>query len=220
MLHTKNRKNNGLLSIALLIGLTIPACSSHLLATTTTRKQESKPSVCQTSFKQMASKKSTLTACNPRKSTQNIRTCDVGAFVIDKDPQGLNVRSGPGTKYKIIDKLPTTYEIAPVEVRIAGSVGKWVMITEARDPAEGKIEFQGRGWVYAPLLGTLTGGQSGIWGYTHPNKNSPKLVATLPSTAIVKLNACNGKWVKIEYGNRKAWLAPQDYCPTLITRCS
>jgi len=220
VLHSKSTKNLGLLSIALLIGLIIPACSDYLLAKPTVQKQELKPSVCQISLNKTSSKKSTLTACNPRKPIKNKRTCNVGAFVIDKDPKGLNVRSGPGTKYRIIDKLPTTYEIAPVEVRIAASVGNWVMITEARDPAEGKIEFQGRGWVYAPLLGTITGGQSGIWGYTQPNKNSPKLLATLPSTTIVKLNACNGKWIKIEYGNRKAWLAPQDYCPTLITRCS
>ena len=219
MLRSKNIKKLGLLSIALLISLTIPASSSHLFATTTGGK-ESKPNVCQTSFEQTASKDSTLTSCNPRKPIVNKRICDVGAFVIDKDPKGLNVRSGPGTQYQIIGKLPTIYKIAPVEVGIAASVGNWVMITGAKTPAEGKIEFQAVGWVYAPLLGIITGGQSGIWRYTHPNKNSPKLVTMLPSTTIMKLNTCSGKWVKIEHENRKAWLAPQDYCPTLITRCS
>ncbi|MDY6898587.1 MAG: hypothetical protein SWZ49_11000, partial [Cyanobacteriota bacterium] len=119
MLRNKNRKNLGILSIAVLIGLIIPACSDYLLAKPTVQKQELKPSVCQISLEKRSSKNSTLTACNPRKPIQNKRTCDVGAFVIDKDPKGLNVRSGPGTKYRIIDKLPTTYEIAPVEVRIA-----------------------------------------------------------------------------------------------------
>ena len=220
MLRSKNKKNLGLLSIALLIGLTIPACSSHLLATTATRKQESKPSVCQTSFEQMASRKSTLTACNARKPTENQRTCDVGAYVIDKDPQALNVRSGPGTKYKIIDKLPTVYDIAPVQVRIAASMGKWVMITEAREPAEGKIEFQGRGWVYAPLLGTSTAAPVyPISLYAQPNRGTP-ILGTLEPTTSVKLNTCYGEWVKVEHKNILGWLAPQDQCPTLITNCS
>ena len=32
--------------------------------------------------------------------------CDVGAYVIDQDPQGLNVRSGPGKNFDVIGNLP------------------------------------------------------------------------------------------------------------------
>lgn len=32
--------------------------------------------------------------------------CDVDAYVIDPDPNGVNVRSGPGSSYKIIGNLP------------------------------------------------------------------------------------------------------------------
>lgn len=220
MLLRKSINNLGLLSIALLIGLAIPASSSHLLASTNADKHEFKPSVCKTTFKQMSSKNISLIACNRRKQTAGKRLCDVGAYVIDKDPQGLNVRSGPGTKYRIIDKLPTIYEIAPVEVRIAASVGNWVMITEAREPAEGKIEFQGSGWVYAPLLGTsISASPYPISLYAQPNKSTPKL-GTLEPTTSVKLNTCYGKWVKVEHKNLKGWLAPQDQCPTQITNCS
>ncbi len=88
MLYSKNRKNLGILNIALLIGLIIPACSDYLLAKPTVQKQELKPSVCQISLEKRSSKNSTLTACNPRKPTKITRTCDVGAFVIDKDPKG------------------------------------------------------------------------------------------------------------------------------------
>ena len=31
--------------------------------------------------------------------------CDVSAYVIDKDPNGLNVRSGPGRSYSMIGNL-------------------------------------------------------------------------------------------------------------------
>ncbi|HKY44683.1 MAG TPA: hypothetical protein VJM50_16450 [Pyrinomonadaceae bacterium] len=31
--------------------------------------------------------------------------CDAAAYVIDKDPNGLNVRSGPGKSYAVIGNL-------------------------------------------------------------------------------------------------------------------
>ena len=208
VLHRNSQNNLAILSMALIISMITSACSSNsskLSATTTTSKCGLKPNVCE--IKQ-----------NPTKNT-----CNVRGYVIDKDPQGLNVRSGAGTKYKIIGKLPTINEIAPFEVKIAASKGNWVMITEAIDPRNvKKIAFQGRGWVYAPLLGTSPRAYGyPVSIYAQPNRNSQKL-AVIPAnmTATVKLDSCYGDWVKIEYKNIKGWLAPEDQCPTQITTCS
>ncbi|MCA1816387.1 MAG: hypothetical protein LC746_08285, partial [Acidobacteria bacterium] len=38
--------------------------------------------------------------------SQGITNCDVKAYVVDRDPKGLNVRSAPGGTHKIIGNLP------------------------------------------------------------------------------------------------------------------
>jgi len=83
--------------------------------------------------------------------------CDVEAYVIDQDPNGLNVRPGPAKSYSVTGNLPNKAD-SGVSVHITGSSGDWVQIDSAVE--EGTDEehtfFKGTGWVYAPLLG-LTG---------------------------------------------------------------
>ncbi|HBL11156.1 MAG TPA: hypothetical protein DD379_07070, partial [Cyanobacteria bacterium UBA11162] len=47
-------------------------------------------------------------AAVPNNSPGTRQTCQISAYVIDQDPNGLNVRSGAGENYDIISKLPTT----------------------------------------------------------------------------------------------------------------
>ena len=90
--------------------------------------------------------------------------CDsVAVFVIDKDANGVNLRSGPGVAdyhtaypavigYPSIGTLPTD---RPVQVRIVGSLKDWVLIKDPvfRSKGSGEMTMDITAWVKATLLG-------------------------------------------------------------------
>jgi SH3-like domain-containing protein len=139
--------------------------------------------------------------------------------VIDEDPNGLNVRSEPGSNKQIIGNLPTQNE--GVMVDITACQGEWVQITNAISDGGGKVEFQGKGWVYAPLLGAATTGHEtyGTSLYAKADKNS-KILSKLPPNRTVKLLGGSGTWMQVEYEGMQGWLAQYDYCPNPWTSCS
>lgn len=142
--------------------------------------------------------------------------CRFGAYVIDKDPNGLNVRKAPNSS--IIGKLPTNALI--VNVYIIACQGEWVQISRAESTQPDGIPFQGRGWVYAPLLGTSTSGQNTeVYLYKEPNTKSRKL-GKVPANTEVQLLGGKGKWIFAQYGKLRGWLAPKDQCPTTLTTCT
>ncbi len=149
--------------------------------------------------------------------TSNQRACDIGAYVIDKDPQGLNVRSGPSSNDRVIAKLPTT--TLSVMVDITASQGSWVQLSRAESPE--KVEFQGTGWVYAQLLGTNTRGyeSGGVSVYPTPNTQS-SAIGRIPANTSVKLLGCEQSWAFVEYQGLKGWLTREDQCPVSLTTCS
>lgn len=150
--------------------------------------------------------------------TSNQKACEIYAYVIDKDPQGLNVRANPNTNGQILGKLPTTTD--GVLVDIVASQGNWVAISKAED-ANGKVVFQGKGWVYASKLGTSTRGydKKKVTVYSRPDRGR-KQVGTIPSSTGVTLLGCQGKWAFVGYQKLQGWLAVDDQCGTPLTTCS
>jgi SH3-like domain-containing protein len=139
--------------------------------------------------------------------------------MIDKDPKGLNVRSEPGSNEKIIGNLPT--QTVGVMVDITACQGKWVQITNAISDGGNKVEFQGKGWVYASLLGAATTEHetNGTSLHAKADKNS-KILSKLPPNRTVKLLGGSGTWMEVEYEGVRGWLAQDDYCPNPWTSCS
>ncbi len=145
--------------------------------------------------------------------------CRFDAYIIDKDPQGLNVRSSPGSNQRVIAKIPTNTE--GVIATVSACQGDWVQISQA-ETIGGKAVFSGKkGWVYAPLLGTSTrgyGSKGGVFVYASPSSQSRKL-GKIPATTQVKLLGGNGQWAFVEYKNLKGWLAPEEQCGNPVTTC-
>lgn len=145
------------------------------------------------------------------------RNCRVSAYVIDKDPQGLNVRNAPNSNGRVIKKLPTN--TLAVFVDITGSQGQWVEVSKATNESDATL-FQGKGWVYASLLGTGTRGYEtrSVSAYTS-NNNRSRVVGRIPSESEVKLLSCNGEWVYVKYQQVQGWLTRFDQCPNPLTTC-
>ncbi|MFB2834546.1 SH3 domain-containing protein [Floridanema evergladense] len=150
--------------------------------------------------------------------TSNQKACQIYAYVIDKDPQGLNVRANPNTSGEILGKLPTNTD--GVLVDVIASQGNWVAINKAED-ASGKVIFQGKGWVYAAKLGTSTRGyeKKKVSVYSRPD-GGRKEIGTIPSNTAVTLLGCQGKWAFVGYQRVQGWLAVNDQCGNPLTTCS
>lgn len=145
-------------------------------------------------------------------------SCQTGAFVIDPDPQGLNVRSGPSSKFKIVKVLPTQQPDAAM-LEISAAQQGWVKISEVRKPSQ-ELLFKGPGWVYAPLLATATrpSSQQRVPLYQAPQLNS-KVLGLLKAYETVPLLSCQGQWVKVKSTKGAGWLAPENQCPNSVTTC-
>jgi hypothetical protein len=143
--------------------------------------------------------------------------CAIGAFVTETDPAGLNVRSGPGTSFGIVGRLPPvtlSKEIdglsVMVEVEITASAKGWFRIRNARDNAQltGAAEramYGGRGWVSGQKLTAKTQSPA---GRAQPNETAAIVLGTEAGLtldndglrAAGRLIGCQGKWALLEFG--------------------
>lgn len=166
--------------------------------------------------------------CSPTTATASRQTktdisavipCDVSAYVIDKDPQGLNVRSGAGKNFEVIGDLPFR-DYTGVGVHITGSNGDWVRIDSAVEEGaeEDKTFFEGVGWVYGPLLG-LTAIGGGTTLYQQASLKSRRITRVPDDEGDVTVRGCRGEWLYVEYNKMKGWAAPNTLCSNPLTTC-
>jgi SH3-like domain-containing protein len=146
--------------------------------------------------------------------------CDIAAYVVDRDPAGLNVRSGPGSTHEVIGNLPNAKVDGGIGVHVTGSSGDWFRIDEAFEEGgdEERVFFKGTGWVYGPLLGA-----DGVGGGTNVYKEmSPqsRVVARVPGdSGSLTLRGCRGRWTYVEYKKVRGWAAPDTLCTNPLTTC-
>jgi uncharacterized protein YgiM (DUF1202 family) len=152
----------------------------------------------------------TSLAQTPAKSTP----CQIRAYVKDKDPQGLNVRTAPSSASAIIGNLPTN-----TEVKVFASKGTWMLVSPLAPNLHG-IKFQGRGWVYTPLLGISTRGydRNNVSVFARASYQSA-VVGQIPSSKPVNLLSCQGQWALVEKQRISGWLPPQEQCSAALTTC-
>jgi len=140
-------------------------------------------------------------------------SCQIRAYVIDQDSHGLNIRSIPNSG-QILGVLP-----ANTDVQVFASQGNWMLVSPI-DPKSQGIKFQGKGWVYVPLLGLSTRGydKNTVSVFASANYKS-KVVGQIPSSRPVKLLSCQGQWAFVEKDGIKGWLPREDQCAAALTTC-
>jgi SH3-like domain-containing protein len=158
-----------------------------------------------------------------RTGVDTITRCNVMAYVTDRDPNGLNVRSGPGSANRVIGNLPNQ-DVEGIVVHINGSQGDWMRIdlaTEEGAETE-RTFFKGEGWVYGPLLGVDGVGwiEGGTKLFQEPSEKSRVLARMLAGGDGAKVRGCKGKWMYVEHKKFKGWCAPETTCSNPLTTCS
>jgi hypothetical protein len=143
--------------------------------------------------------------------------CSFGAFVSETDPEGLNVRAGPGTTHKVLGTLPPVKLSsddppvrAMVEVEVSAGANGWFRIARARDnemltDAAPRPMFKGSGWVSGRKL---TVKSQATAGRQRPDAKAAPVLSgqdgmSFDGDAFVqngRLLGCSGKWVLVEYG--------------------
>ncbi len=193
----------------------VSSTSPILNAIASAASAETLPSSSQSQTQPSAANQSPVAAA-PKSLAEAQQSCNITAFVIDKDPKGVNVRSGADEGQAIIGNLPTT--TIGVVVDVTGSQGNWVQISKAESPD--KVEFQGTGWVYSQLLGTSTRGYGtkGVSVYKSANTQS-SVMGRIPSATGVKLLGCSQSWALVEHEGLKGWIQPDAQCGNPLSTC-
>ena len=143
--------------------------------------------------------------------------CDVEAYVIDKDPKGLNIRDF-AEKGKVIGVIPFDGDGTIVHIISTNNKG-WLQIDRA-ETVEGKVVFDKKGWVAANLLGTSTTGYGGQGVELNGSKTGVKVVTFIPPETEVRMFSCDAKRVQIKYEKYTGWLEPELACPNPVTNCN
>ncbi|MBN2223092.1 MAG: SH3 domain-containing protein [Deltaproteobacteria bacterium] len=134
-------------------------------------------------------------------------------FVGDKDPAGLNVRSGPGTGYPVVKTIPTGRTAA---VSITGSSGGWFHIDYVRICDEDKSfkSMELAGWVSGSLLQVRVIYEIDAPLFSEPRKDST-IVTKVPGGTLVTLSGCRCDswcgWLEVRYEEFQGWIRPDHY---------
>ena len=158
----------------------------------------------------------------PQSPAAGIARCDAEAYVVDNDPNGLNVRATPGKTSKIIGNLPNN-DVEGIRVHLTGASGEWVRIDHAHETG-GEVDrslFDGVGWVYGPLLGVsgmaITKGGTNLY---QDHSIKAQVVVRVPGDGSVVVRGCYGGWMYVEYKGVKGWGAPSTLCANPLTTCA
>jgi hypothetical protein len=143
--------------------------------------------------------------------------CRLEAWVVDRDPAGLNVRSAPSREARLLGTLPPL--VNPdgerdygVELRITGAKDGWLRIEGARDdPSRNGLgtprpTYAGTGWISGNLVRF---GVQSAHGYAQPDVKSERRVDLgqdwLSDRAeITRMLACKDDWAHVEFRLRAA----------------
>lgn len=144
--------------------------------------------------------------------------CKVEAYVVDKDPRGLNVRDAPGPAGKVVAVIPLDGEGTTVNIA-ASSPNGWVQVTRA-ETIMGAVVYEGKGWVSGNMLGVSTRGYGtkGVRLYAAARRG--KVVGTIPPEDEVRVAGCSGDMMRVRYKNLAGWLEPDAQCPNPVTTCN
>ncbi len=165
-----------------------------------------------------------LAFCAQAVSAQELESsCGLSAWVIDKDPKGLNVRDKPNINGKVIAKLPhkSNEDDDIVIVYVVGYTNGWVKIASA-EPVSGEKMFDDIGWISAKMVETgiqAQGGMKPATLYAQAKSTSRKL-GTILSETTVKISGFSCGWLKVSNKGKTGWVKTSDICGSPVTTCN
>jgi SH3-like domain-containing protein len=152
-----------------------------------------------------------LAPARTARAAQTVTPCNIGAYVIDPDPHGLNVRAAPSANARVVRRLHRDDF-----VEVTGASGTWLRVRNAEN--EDSIFWRGTGWAFAQKLGTSTNDPRTVSLYREPRHGSA-VVSRLDPTQVTLLG-CRGEWAQVHVANLTGWLDAASQCANTLTTCS
>jgi hypothetical protein len=174
--------------------------------------------------------------------------CNLGAYSIDRDPRGLNVRAEPSVKAPVLGTLPPPFKVRGsdadgpkdgwrTEFTIVGFKDGWFLIEGAK-PAGKEYEregrplkypkvYAGRGWVTASKVGAnFANGatrQGGLFQAPHVDARWTRITDRNGNelgtdNSPDRILACSGLWALVEKAGVRGWW--RHLCSNQVTNCS
>lgn len=146
--------------------------------------------------------------------------CNVSVNITDTDPKGTNVRAAPSGA--ISATLKNTTADGWIGVHVTGQLGDWYEIDRANLidadlPPEGKVIFQGKGYLHKSVLG-VSGMQNGGAIYIDHDVKSSPVDRQAAGDQQVDLLGCWGDFLKVHVKKGTGWT--KDVCTNMNTTCS
>jgi SH3-like domain-containing protein len=154
------------------------------------------------------------TPCNIEASINN------GDAHMTTDPNGTNVRAGPGKEFPITKTLKDEMGF---RFHITVSSGSWVRVDHVREIANGR-EAALVGWVYTPSLFLKPepdgrGGTPVFSLFAAPDAKGRRVLKLEAEDDVLTLRGCRGRWAKVSLGGTVGWLSPGTQCADLWDVC-
>ena len=155
-----------------------------------------------------------LSLCGPA-SGGPYRSCSIGAYVIDQDAKGMNIRAAPSTSARVVKVVDGP---SAGTTLIRGFQDGWFRISEIAAAEEDAVMFKGDGWVHASRLHVdVAAADPNLW--EGPTRRSKLLKRLTGDQEGVTLLACSGNWAEIEVHGLRGWLSPAGQCSNPLTTC-
>lgn len=118
----------------------------------------------------------------------------VAAEFVSVGKDGVNLRSGPDTKYSIVYELPEGYPLKVEETK-----GEWLKVSDFEND---------QGWIYGPLVSKeqyviVTVKEGNV--RSGPGVNYGK-VGSVVREVVLKQVGREGDWIKFEHPQLKGWI--------------
>ena len=148
---------------------------------------------------------------------QPARACNISAYVVDRDPHGLNIRAAPSSTARVVQTISN--EGSGV-ARISAQSGDWFRVTSIVDyENEERPLFRGDGWVHHRLL-DLDVANADPRLYERPVPRGRVLARLVPEDGTSTLIGCSGTWAQVRAAGRVGWLSPAGQCSNPLTTCA
>jgi hypothetical protein len=147
------------------------------------------------------------------------QACNAVVDVTDTDPKGTNVRSSPGGA--VITALKNPTDNGWIIVHLSAQLGDWYEIDRAslidNDlPPDGKVLFQGKGYLHKSVVG-VSGMQNGGIVYRNHDIRTDLIDPHADGDQPVELLGCWGEFLKVHVKKGIGWTT--QVCTNMNTTC-
>ena len=118
----------------------------------------------------------------------------VAADYVSVASDGVNLRSGPDTKYSVLYELPSGYPL-----KVLTKQGQWLKVSDFEND---------QGWIYTPLVSDtpfciVTVKEGNV--RSGPGMNNDK-IGSVTREVILRIIKKEGDWILVEHPKLKGWI--------------